>query len=83
MEQVQLPDLIISGVSDGAGGSCDSVSIDAVGKVIGPLVARIFKGNGHIRLRSDLTAAEMECNGTMNVKGWNTAVRWSFISMQM
>lgn len=70
MEKVQLPDLIISGVSDGAGGSYDSISIDGVGKVIGPLVARIFKGNGHIRLRSDLTAGEMECNGTMNVKGY-------------
>lgn len=69
MDNRQLPDLIINGVSDGAGGTYNSVSIDGVGKVIGPIVTRIFKGNGIMKLMSDLTAEEAECNGTLKVKG--------------
>lgn len=69
MDNRQLPDLIINGVSDGAGGTYNSVSIDGVGKVIGPIVTRIFKGNGIMKLMSDLTAEEAECSGTLKVKG--------------
>ncbi|MGG1633300.1 hypothetical protein [Paenibacillus sp. NRS-1760] len=69
MMEYQLSDLKISGVSGAAGGSYDNVSIDGVGKVSGPIVARRFKGNGHIRMKAHLTADELEVNGTMDVKG--------------
>ncbi|MEK4143483.1 hypothetical protein [Paenibacillus odorifer] len=69
MDKRQLPDLIINGVSGGAGGTYNSVKIDGVGKVTGPIVTRIFKGNGHMNLKNDLSAEEAECNGTMKVLG--------------
>lgn len=43
--------------------------IDGVGKVTGSIVTRIFKGNGHMNLKNDLSAEEAECNGTMKVLG--------------
>jgi len=58
MDKRELPDLIINGVSGGAGGTYNSVRIDGVGKVTGPIVTRIFKGNGHMNLKNDLSAEE-------------------------
>lgn len=69
MDNQQLPDLKINGVSDGAGGTYNKVEIDGVGRVMGPLVARMFKGNGDMKLKNDLTVEEAECNGIMKVKG--------------
>jgi cytoskeletal protein CcmA (bactofilin family) len=69
MDKQQLPDLIVNGVSGGAGGTYNRVQIDGVGKVVGPIVARMFNGNGHMNLNSDLTAEEAECNGIMKIKG--------------
>lgn len=69
MDKHQLPDLIINGVSGGAGGTYNNVNMDGVGKVVGPIVARMFKGNGHMNLNDDLTAEEAECNGVIKVMG--------------
>lgn len=69
MDKQQLPDLVVNGVSGGAGGTYNRVQIDGVGKVVGPIVARMFNGNGHMNLNSDLTAEEAECNGIMKIKG--------------
>jgi cytoskeletal protein CcmA (bactofilin family) len=69
MEEYPLSDLVINGVSGAAGGTYENVRIEGVGKVSGTIVARRFNGNGHIRLKADITADELECNGTMNVKG--------------
>jgi len=64
-----LPDLIINGVSNAAGGTYDRVTIDGVGKVKGNLTSNVFKGNGTLRIKGDLSARDLNCNGTMNVKG--------------
>lgn len=69
MDSEQLPDLIVSGVSGGAGGTYNNVTIDGVGKVTGSVQAQTFKGNGHVHLKNDLTAEEAECNGMMEVLG--------------
>ncbi|MDQ0192892.1 hypothetical protein [Paenibacillus wynnii] len=69
MNKNQLPDMIISGVSDAAGGSYDQVIIDGVGRIKGAVTSRVFRGNGNIHVMGDLAAEELDCNGTMNVRG--------------
>lgn len=65
----QHGDLVIAGVGGASGGTYDTVRIDGVGTVNGSVEARIVTGNGHINMKGDLRAGELECNGNMNVKG--------------
>jgi len=65
----QLPNLLIKGVSDAAGGTYDSVQIDGMCKIGDSISARNFQGNGRIRVNGDLSAGELNCKGTLNVKG--------------
>lgn len=69
MDREKLPDLIINGVSGGAGGTYNNVAIDGVGTVTGSVLAQIFKGNGQIRMKKDLTVKEAECSGLTEVLG--------------
>ncbi|MFE4710021.1 MULTISPECIES: hypothetical protein [unclassified Paenibacillus] len=65
----QHGDLVIAGVGGASGGTYDTVRLDGVATVNGSVEARIFKGNGHVHMKGDLRAEELECNGNMNVKG--------------
>ncbi|MFX3633967.1 MAG: hypothetical protein ACE3L7_26790 [Candidatus Pristimantibacillus sp.] len=69
MEGNQLSDLLIEGISGASGGTYENVKIDGVGKISDSIVARTFKGNGHMHFKANLTAQEMECNGLLKVKG--------------
>lgn len=69
MENNGLPDLVVNGVSDAAGGKYGSVKIDGVSKVVGDIEALSFKLNGVIRMNGSVKSESFVCDGTMKVAG--------------
>ncbi|WP_342561717.1 hypothetical protein NST84_18925 [Paenibacillus sp. FSL R7-0345] len=69
MDEQQLPDLLLTGVTGGAGGRYNKVSLDGVCKVNGNVSARMFQGNGVITVLGDAVTEELQANGKIKING--------------
>ncbi|MFD0675059.1 hypothetical protein [Cohnella sp. GCM10027633] len=69
MNNRELPDLILKGVSDAGGGAYGVVKIEGMAKVHGDVSAVTFTADGHLRVNGGVTAERFELNGKMTAAG--------------
>jgi cytoskeletal protein CcmA (bactofilin family) len=69
METFRKPDLIINGVSSGAGGDYGKVNIEGIGTIEGNVSALEFDVDGITKVRGNLLANELDCDGILKVEG--------------